>query len=70
VIEHFSRRRAEILKELSRQRHNATTLNNDESPADAGLSDDGRGGFRTCDLSRVKRDEDEGDVPPGQGTLF
>ena len=28
---------------------------NDESPADAGLSDDGRGGFRTCDLSRVKR---------------
>ena len=29
--------------------------NNDESPADAGLSDDGRGGFRTCDLSRVKR---------------
>jgi integrase len=36
-------------------RHNATTLNNDESPTDAGLSDDGRGGFRTCDLSRVKR---------------
>jgi integrase len=36
-------------------RHNATTPNNDESPADAGLSDDGRGGFRTCDLSRVKR---------------
>ena len=28
---------------------------NDESPGDAGLSDDGRGGFRTCDLSRVKR---------------
>jgi integrase len=27
----------------------------DESPADAGLSEDGRGGFRTCDLSRVKR---------------
>ena len=27
----------------------------DESPADAGPSDDGRGGFRTCDLSRVKR---------------
>jgi threonine dehydrogenase-like Zn-dependent dehydrogenase len=24
-------------------------------PADAGLRDDGRGGFRTCDLSRVKR---------------
>jgi hypothetical protein len=29
--------------------------NNDENPADAGLSVDGRGGFRTCDLSRVKR---------------
>ena len=28
---------------------------NDESPASARLSDDGRGGFRTCDLSRVKR---------------
>ena len=28
---------------------------NDESPANAELSDDGRGGFRTCDLSRVKR---------------
>jgi integrase len=28
---------------------------NDEAPADAGASDDGRGGFRTCDLSRVKR---------------
>src|ERR687898_236636 len=28
---------------------------NDESPATAGLSEDGRGGFRTCDLSRVKR---------------
>jgi integrase len=26
-----------------------------ENPADAGLSVDGRGGFRTCDLSRVKR---------------
>jgi integrase len=28
---------------------------NDESPADAGPSDDGRGWFRTSDLSRVKR---------------
>ena len=28
---------------------------NDEVPANAGTSDDGRGGFRTCDLSRVKR---------------
>ena len=26
-----------------------------KNPAGAGLSDDGRGGFRTCDLSRVKR---------------
>ena len=32
-----------------------TDLQNEESPADAGLSNDGRGGFRTCDLSRVKR---------------
>ena len=32
-----------------------STPEDDESPADAGLSDDGRGGFRTCDLSRVKR---------------
>jgi len=28
---------------------------NDEVPADAGTPGDGRGGFRTCDLSRVKR---------------
>jgi hypothetical protein len=29
---------------------------NEESPANnTGLPDDGRGGFRTCDLSRVKR---------------
>ncbi len=27
----------------------------DATPADAGVSKDGRGGFRTCDLSRVKR---------------
>jgi hypothetical protein len=32
--------------------------------------EDGRGGFRTCDLSRVKRDEDEDDVSPGQGKSF
>ena len=36
-------------------RHEAVSPNNAESPADAGLSEDGRGGFRTCDLSRVKR---------------
>ena len=28
---------------------------NDETPASAEVSDDGRGGFRTCDLSRVKQ---------------
>jgi hypothetical protein len=28
---------------------------NDGRPASAGLPEDGRGGFRTCDLSRVKR---------------
>jgi integrase len=28
---------------------------NDETPGNAGVPDDGRGGFRTCDLSRVKR---------------
>jgi conjugative relaxase-like TrwC/TraI family protein len=28
---------------------------NEETPAVAGVSEDGRGGFRTCDLSRVKR---------------
>ena len=31
-----------------------STPEDNESPADAGLSEDGRGGFRTCDLSRVK----------------
>jgi integrase len=43
---------------------------NDEAPADAGASEDGRGGFRTCDLSRVKRDEGRFDQPPEQGRLF
>jgi hypothetical protein len=43
---------------------------NDEAPADAGASEDGRGGFRTCDLSRVKRDERDLDQPPEQGRLF
>ena len=33
----------------------ADTPTNDEDPADAGPSEDGRGGVRTCDLSRVKR---------------
>jgi integrase len=33
----------------------ATRPENDETPDDAGVSEDGRGGFRTCDLSRVKR---------------
>ena len=43
---------------------------NDEVPASAGTSDDGRGGFRTCDLSRVKRDPESGEQPPEQGRLF
>jgi hypothetical protein len=29
-----------------------------------------RDGFRTCDLSRVKRDEGGSDQPPEQGKLF
>ena len=34
----------------------AEATEQDETPADAGASEeDGRGGFRTCDLSRVKR---------------
>jgi hypothetical protein len=33
----------------------AEATENDETPTDAGASEDGRGGFRTCDLSRVKR---------------
>jgi len=37
-----------------------------ENPADAGLSQDGRGAFRTCGLSRVKRDKGELDQPPEQ----
>ena len=43
---------------------------NDESPAAAGLPEDGRGGFRTCDLSRVKRDQGDCEEPPQQGRLF
>ena len=35
-----------------------------------GLSDDGRGGFRTCDLSRVKRDHGVDGPPREQGRLF
>jgi hypothetical protein len=31
---------------------------------------DGRGGFRTCDLSRVKRDHALPEQPPHQGRLF
>ncbi len=41
-----------------------------KNPAVAGLSDDGRGGFRTCDLSRVKRDQAVDEQPPEQGRLF
>ena len=35
--------------------HEAHTAQNEERPANTGLPSDGRGGFRTCDLSRVKR---------------
>ncbi len=35
--------------------HETHTAQNEERPANAGLPSDGRGGFRTCDLSRVKR---------------
>jgi hypothetical protein len=38
--------------------------------AGARLLGHGRGGFRTCDLSRVKRDEGEGEESPEQGRLF
>jgi hypothetical protein len=34
----------------------------DASLEDGGLSLDGRGGFRTCDLSRVKRDDNDGET--------
>jgi integrase len=40
----------------------------EETPAAGGAPEDGRGGFRTCDLSRVKRDQ--GQQPPEQGRLF
>jgi hypothetical protein len=33
----------------------AQSTGNDETPASTGVPDDGRGGFRTCDLSRVKQ---------------
>jgi hypothetical protein len=42
----------------------------EETPADAGAPEDGRGGFRTCDLSRVKRDQGVDTPPPEQGRLF
>lgn len=42
----------------------------DESPAGAGPSDNGRGWFRTDDLSRVKRVSEADDEPLVQGTLF
>jgi hypothetical protein len=34
------------------------------------IGTNGRGGVRTCDLSRVKHDSDPDDEPPAQGTLF
>jgi hypothetical protein len=47
-----------------------STSENEETPTDAAVSDVGRGGFRTCDLSRVKRDQAGPEEPPGQGRLF
>ena len=41
--------------DLGRQDVSAETPPNDETPADAGVPEDGRGWFRTSDLSRVKR---------------
>jgi hypothetical protein len=35
-----------------------------------GFRENGRGGFRTCDLSRVKRDHGVDRPPPEQGRLF
>ena len=32
--------------------------------------EDGRGGFRTCDLSRLKRNPGDPELPPEQGRLF
>jgi hypothetical protein len=40
-----------------------------EVPANPYLLD-GRGGFRTCDLSRVKHDPEADEEPPEQGQLF
>ena len=36
----------------------------------SGLPDEWRGGFRTCDLSRVKRDQGGFEEPPEQERLF
>ena len=41
-----------------------------EGPSRGGSSEDGRGGFRTCDLSRVKREEGNDGQSPEQGRLF
>jgi integrase len=41
--------------EMASEDVSAETPRNDETPDDAGPSDDGRGWFRTSDLSRVKR---------------
>ena len=42
----------------------------DFEAASQGLILHGRGGFRTCDLSRVKREERDDGQPPEQGRLF
>ena len=59
----------------NRQREGAPNLDaaiaadprNDETPADAGIPSNGRGGFRTCDLSRVKRGRGALDLADLQG---
>ena len=48
-----SKRQREVAQSLDAAM--AADPRNDETPTDAGVSKDGRGGFRTCDLSRVKR---------------
>jgi hypothetical protein len=42
----------------------------DETPADAGASENAPGRIRTCDLSLRRRDQEVDDQPPDQGILF
>jgi hypothetical protein len=38
-----------------------------EAPCSRGFPEDGRGGFRTCDLSRVKDEDNQGGKPGNPG---